>query len=147
MRMSNMGLMAVFPAMMIAVCGLPFVLIQLFKISLKENEYMKKAHKVKGKEISNKYVQGLRADKTTILSQREDEIWVWYTYEWKGKTYKAKIRWNQTTYLNLKSKEVDLYFIKNPRKVATNSKALADTQVHWLRPILIFFIIGLITFY
>ena len=107
---------------------------------------MKKAHKVKGKEISNKYVQGLRADETTILSQRADEVWVWYIYEWKGKTYKAKIRWNQTTYLNLKSKEVDLYFIKNPRKVATNSKALADTQVHLLRPILIFFIIGLITF-
>lgn len=92
-------------------------------------------------------MQGLRSDETTILSQREDEVWVWYTYEWKGKNYKAKIRWNKTTYLNLKSKEVDLYFIKNPRKVATNSKALADTQVHWLRPILIFFIIGLITFY
>lgn len=56
MRMSNMGLMAVFPAMMIAVCGLPFVLIQLFRTSLKEDEYMKKAHKVKGKELSNKYV-------------------------------------------------------------------------------------------
>ena len=132
MRMSNMGLMAVFPAMMIAVCGLPFVLIQLFRTSLKKDEYMKKAHKVKGKEISNKYVQGVRVDEATHPSQREDEVWVWYIYEWKGKTYKAKIRWNQSTYLNLKSKEVDLYFIKNPRKVATNSKALADTQVHWL---------------
>lgn len=147
MRMSNMGLMAVFPAMMIAVCGLPFVLIQLFRTSLKEDEYMKKAHKVKGKEISNKYVKGVRVDEATYPSQREDEVWALYIYEWKGKTYKAKIRWNQSTYLNLKSKEVDLYFIKNPRKVATNSKALADTQVHWLRPILIFFIIGLITFY
>lgn len=40
------------------------------------------------------------------------------------------------------SKEVDLYFLKNPKRVAVNAAGLAEMQVHIVRTLVITFIIG-----
>ncbi len=53
--MTNIGFMAVFPAMLFCVCvGLPLIWLQLFITSSRKDNYIKKAHKVKGKEVSHK---------------------------------------------------------------------------------------------
>lgn len=146
--MTNIGFMAVFPAMLFCVCvGLPLIWLQLFITSSRKDNYIKKAHKVKGKEVSHKYVQGVSSDVSTNHYDKEDEVWACYTYEWKGRTYKHTVKYLQNTYLNLKSKEIDLYFLKNPKKVAINEQGLADTQAHWLRTIIIIFIIGFVLYY
>ena len=54
---------------------------------------------------------------------------------------------DETTYLNRMSKEVDLYFLKNPKRVAVNAAGLAEMQVHIVRTLVITFIIGFLIFY
>ena len=99
---------------------------------MKKEKYIKKAHTVRGKEVSHKFVNGC-TDNDNRPELRRDGIWAYYTYEWRGKKYKTKIRWDETTYLNRMSKEVDLYFLKNPKRVAVNAAGLAEMQVHIVR--------------
>ena len=144
--MTNINFEAIFPAMLfVVIIGIPLLLIKLFICSLKKEKYIKKAHTVRGKEVSHKFVNGDNDNNRPEL--RRDEIWAYYTYEWRGKKYKTKIRWDETTYLNQISKEVDLYFLKNPKRVAVNPEDLAEMQAHIVRTLVITFIIGLLIFY
>ncbi|MFR2235282.1 MAG: hypothetical protein ACLS55_07160 [Lachnospiraceae bacterium] len=145
--MTNINFQAIFPAMLfVVIVGIPLLLIKLFICSLKKEKYIKKAHTVRGKEVSHKFVNGY-TDNDNRPELRRDEIWAYYTYEWRGKKYKTKIRWDETTYLNRMSKEVDLYFLKNPKRVAVNAAGLAEMQVHIVRTLVITFIIGFLIFY
>lgn len=145
--MTNINFEAIFPAMLfVVIIGIPLLLIKRFICSLKKDKYIKKAHTVRGKEVSYKFVNGY-TDNDKRPKLRRDEIWAYYTYEWRGKKYKTKIRWDETTYLNRMSKEVDLYFLKNPKRVAVNSEDLAEMQTHIVRTLVITFIIGLLIFY
>lgn len=145
--MTHINFEAIFPAMLfVVIIGIPLLLIKLFICSLKKDKYIKKAHVVRGKEVSHKFVNGY-TDNDNRPELRRDEIWAYYTYEWKGKKYKTKIRWDETTYLNRMSKEVDLYFLKNPKRVAVSPKDLAEKQVHIARTLIVTFIIGLLIYY
>lgn len=143
---TKINFQAVFPAMLFVVTiGIPLLIIKTLICLSKKDRYMKKAHVVKGKEISHKYVNGIIGDDRPEF--RQDEIWAYYTYEWNGKNYKTKIRWNETVYLNRTSKEVDLYFLKNPKRVALNAEGLAEMQIHIARTLIVVFIIGLLIYY
>lgn len=145
--MTNINFEAIFPAMLfVVIIGIPLLLIRLFICSLKKDKYIKKAHTVRGKEVSHKFVNGC-TDNDNRPELRRDGIWAYYTYEWRGKKYKTKIRWDETTYLNRMSKEVDLYFLKNPKRVAVNAAGLAEMQVHIVRTLVITYIIVFLIFY
>lgn len=144
--MTKINFQAVFPAMLfVVIIGIPLLVIKMFICSLKKNKYIKKAHIVKGKEVSHKYVNGIVDDNRPEF--RNDEIWAYYTYEWKGKNYKTKIRWDETEYLHRTSKEVDLYFLKNPKNVVKSPADLHWTQVHIARTLIVTFIIGVLIYY
>ena len=89
--MTNINFQAIFPAMLfVVIVGIPLLLIKLFICSLKKEKYIKKAHTVRGKEVSHKFVNGY-TDNDNRPELRRDEIWAYYTYEWRGKKYKTKI--------------------------------------------------------
>ena len=76
--MTNINFEAIFPAMLfVVIIGIPLLLIKRFICSLKKDKYIKKAHTVRGKEVSYKFVNGY-TDNDKRPKLRRDEIWAYY---------------------------------------------------------------------
>ena len=99
-------------------------------------EATEKNHILKGKLIKNKIVRRLdparREDSTFEISC---DLGI-YEYQYKNKTYKTKIY----APLGHLTKEIDLFYVKNPKK-ATTEYLLGITEISWLKYFIITFII------
>lgn len=145
----GIGLAAIFPAMMFVVTiGIPIIIIRYLICYCKRNKYLEKAkkaeHIVKGKKIASRHKYLHNINRSDIPDDGEK---VTYEYEYKGKKYRKNIIYSWDVLNHEFPEEVELYFLKNPRKTATDEKELAENQVHFIGIIIITFIIGFIGYF
>jgi len=99
-------------------------------------EATEKNHMFKGKLIKNKLVrrpyQPRKEDRTADITC---DLGI-YEYEYKNRKYKTKV-YASCGHLR---KELDLFYVKNPKK-ATTEYSLGRTEISWLKHFIVTFII------
>jgi len=99
-------------------------------------EATEKNHIIKGKLVKNKIV---RRPRSARKEDRDFDITCdlgIYEYEFKNKKYRTKVY----TRLGHLKKEIDLFYVKNPKK-ATTEYELGKSEISWLKYFIITFII------
>ena len=129
--------------MYVIIFGIPIILLRYFICTCKKDKYLEKSmrlgHVVKGVKISQKHTFITNVNRDVP----DDGEKVTYEYEYNGKKYKKNIVYSWDVAKHEFPEEVELYFLKNPKKAAKNAKELAEMQVH---PVMIIFVICIIGF-
>lgn len=101
-------------------------------------EAIEKNHVIKGKLVRTKTVKRADPDRRDDNDAYELYNMGIYEYEYNKKTYKTKIIRRLRGYPL--QKEIDLFYVKNPKKATTES-SLGKTEISWLKYFIITFII------
>ncbi len=101
-------------------------------------EAIEKNHVIKGKLVRTKTVKRADPDRRDDNDSYELYNMGIYEYEYNKKTYKTKIIRRLRGYPL--QKEIDLFYVKNPKKATTES-SLGKTEISWLKYFIITFII------
>lgn len=101
-------------------------------------EAMEKNHVIKGKLVRTKTVKRADPDRRDDNDSYELYKMGIYEYEYNKRTYKTKIMKRLRGYPL--QKEIDLFYVKNPKKATTES-SLGKTEISWLKYFIITFIL------
>ena len=99
-------------------------------------EATEKNHMLKGKLVKSKVIRQPNPARKEDRNFDELRSVGTYEYEYKNRTYKTKI----TTGVGYLRKEIDLFYVKNPKK-ATSEYGLGRTEISWLKHFIVTFII------
>jgi len=99
-------------------------------------EATEKNHILKGKLIKSKIIRRTDPARRDLRNFDRTLDLGTYEYEYKNRTYKTKV----TTSVGHLKKEIDLFYVKNPKK-ATTEYSLGKSEISWLKHFIVTFII------